>query len=185
MLRATHLGLGLALLTAAFAAPANAAGCTHSVDQYGYPVWSATCDTTLKPGVLGPLRMGRTTVAQARGLGYLVHNDICDRVDGISTGGDWKQKNGRIVAWQAHVPTSRGLKVGDSMSRVRALYPTVKSTGFVKNPYTSGGWNIYSSKGPKGWLDVYIRSGSNKVELFYTRAKSLPGPVRGWAFDGC
>ena len=185
MLRAIHIGLGLAIAGTALAGPARAAECTHVIDSDGFPVWSADCDTTLKPGVLGPLRMGKTTVKQAKQLGYLVRNDLCDRVDGIGTGGDWTSRKGKIVAWQARFPTSKGLKVGQRLARALALYPTASRTGFVKNPYTSGGWNIYSTKGAKGWLDIYVDSESTKIELFYARAKRLPGPVMSWAFDGC
>ena len=50
------------------AAPVEAAPCTYTYNEYGYPQWSDTCGTGMAPGRIGPLRMGVTTVARARSL---------------------------------------------------------------------------------------------------------------------
>ena len=66
------------------AAPVEAAPCTYTYNEYGYPQWSDTCGTGMAPGRIGPLRMGVTTVARARSLGYLARNRACgDRLDGV------------------------------------------------------------------------------------------------------
>lgn len=163
------------------------AECTYRLTGDGYPEWSSSCDTTASPGRVGPLVMGRTTVTRARDLNYLARNPFCsNRLDGVSAGPDWRRRDGRVVAWATTKPTRKGLKVGQRISAARTLYPSLQRTGFVRNPYVDGeGWRIYSVRGQRGWLDVYVETRTAKIDRFWARAASVDRPYRSWAFDGC
>ena len=178
--------------TAAFAmgllsgAPASATECTYAYNPDGYPQWSDSCETVLSPGHVGPLTMGKTTVARARSLNYLAKNPACGgRVDAVGAGPDWRRKDGKVVAWQGRV-TTKGLRTEDSFTAAKANYPGLERTSFLANPYLPGkGWRIYSTRGKAGWLDVYVDNVNKTISWFAVRAKSIKKPIKSWSLDGC
>lgn len=168
------------------AAPVEAAPCTYTYNEYGYPQWSDTCGTGMAPGRIGPLRMGVTTVARARSLGYLARNRACgDRLDGVGAFSNWRRGDGKVLAWTGD-RTTRGLSATDSVRTAKRKYPRLTRTGFLKNPYVAGeGWRIYSVAKKAGWLDLYKYTGTESYDFLAVRAKSLKKPVKDWALDGC
>ena len=175
------------------AAPVSAAECTYTYNQDGFPRWSNSCSTVMSPGRFGPLRMGKTTVSQARGKGYLATNRFCGgRLDGVAAYDNWRRQDGKVAAWTSggvrpgNVATTKGLEPSDSLRKAMRLYPSLSKTGFLANPYTPGeGWSIYSVRGKKGWLDFYVYPGNRRAGFFAVRANSYPKPIKSWSLDGC
>lgn len=175
------------------AAPAAAAGCTYSYDQNGFPRWSSSCSTVLSPGRFGPLKMGKTSVTQARAKNYLAKNTYCGgRLEGVQARNNWRRKDGAVFAWTAGprstggIRTSKGLRRTDSLSKAKHLYPGMKCTGYLEVPYAPDtGWTIYSVRGTQGWLDFYVHDTAKSANFFAVRAKSSPKPIKNWDLDGC
>lgn len=180
------LGLGVV-------APGQAADCTYSYDQNGLPQWSKSCSTVLSPGRFGPLRMGKTTVAEARAKNYLAWNTYCgDRLEGVQARSNWRRKDGKVYAWTAGsrtpgaISTSKGLQRTDPVRKAKRLYPGMRWSGYLEVPYAPGtGWDIYSVRGKKGWLDFYVHDTSKRANFFAVRASSSPKPITRWDLDGC
>mgnify|MGYP001434264925 CR=1 FL=1 len=188
------IGIAAASIFVGLAAtnPAYAAGCTYKYDQNGFPQWSSSCRTVMSPGRIGPLTMGKTTVAQARERNYLAKNTFCgDRLDGVLAYNNWRRRDGKLAAWtgggtREAAVTSKGLKSSDSLSRARRLYPALDRTGFLANPYIPGeGWRIYSVRAKRGWLDLYLYAGKGQANFFAVRAFSVKEPITDWSLDGC
>ena len=166
------------------AAPVSAAECTYTYNQDGFPRWSNSCSTVMSPGRFGPLRMGKTTVSQARGKGYLATNRFCGgRLDGVAAYDNWRRQDGKVAAWTSggvrpgNVATTKGLEPSDSLRKAMRLYPSLSKTGFLANPYTPGeGWNIYSVRGKKGLLDFDVYPGNRRYGFFAVRANSYAKP---------
>ena len=177
----------IGLLVAGTTSPAAAATCRTSYDSDGFPQWSRGCSTKLSPGKFGPLKMGKTTVRQAKAKHYLAYNKFCARWDGLQAYGDWRSKAGKVVAWRAYGPTTKGLYAADSLAKARRLYPSLKRTGYMPNQYIANeGWRIYSVKNKNGWLDIYrYTTASENAAFFAVRAKSVRKPVTSWSQDGC
>lgn len=184
------IGIAATCLTAGLLAtnPAAAANCAYSYNTDGFPRWSSSCNTVMSPGRLGPLVMGHTTVSQARQRNYLARNTFCGgRLDGVLAYDNWRRRDGKVAAWSGRgTETSKGLKPSDALSEARRLYPTIDRTGFLANPYTPGeGWRIYSVRGKRGWLDLYMSAGNSDANFFAVRAASFKKPIKDWSLDGC
>jgi hypothetical protein len=189
---AAVLAVSAALAGMGTASPASAAcSCRYEGDPgYRTPKWSSNCNTTVSPGKFGPLRMGRTTVAEAKRLNYLVSNPFCGgRVYGLNAGALWEKKGGKVVSWFAglrkrQTQTTRGLHPRDSWSKAKQLYPGLKYTRYVPSIYGGPGQNVYSTRRTNGWLDVYATRGHTRIDYFSVRATSVAQPVP-WIIDGC
>lgn len=168
------------------AAPADAAPCTYTYNEYGYPQWSDACDTQMAPGRFGPLKMGVTTVGETRSLGYLAVNEACGgRLDGVKASSNWRRKQGKVAAWTGY-STSKGLRSTDSLRKAKRKYPGMVRTGFLENPYVAGqGWKIHSVRSKAGWLDFYVYTGKQDYGFFAVRAKTSKKPYKDWSLDGC
>lgn len=174
--------------------PASAAECTYAYDQNGFPRWSDSCSTVMSPGRFGPLRMGKTSVVQARAKNYLAKNKYCGgRLDGVAAFDNWRRKDGRVYAWTAGgsrtgkaMRTSEGLVSTDPLRKARRLYPGMSWMGYLEIPYAPGtGWDIYSIRGKGGWLDFYVHDVKKRYNFFAVRASSSPMPIKSWSLDGC
>ncbi|MCU0295306.1 MAG: hypothetical protein MUD05_04535 [Candidatus Nanopelagicales bacterium] len=167
-------------------APASAAECTYTYNDYGHPVWSESCVTAMSPGRVGPLTMGKTTVAQARSMKYLTKNPACaSRLEGAGAGANWMRKNGKVLSWTGDV-TTKGLRATDSLKTAKATYPGLERTAFLANPFVSGdGWRIYSVAGKAGWLDLYVDKADKTVSWFEVRGKNSRKPLKNMPLDGC
>ena len=184
----TSVALGLVVN-----APVQAAECTYTYNQDGFPTWSGSCSTVMSPGRFGPLTMGKTTVTKARELDYLATNRFCGgRLDGVAAYNNWRRQDGKVTAWtgggtrRGDVVTTKGLKPSDSVKKAKRLYAGLAKSGFLANPYTPGeGWNIYSVRGKKGWLDLYLYPGTPRANFFAVRAASHKKPIKSWSLDGC
>jgi hypothetical protein len=174
-----------ATLTVGVPTTASAADCTVTYNAEGFPRWSG-CSTTIAPGKFGPIRMGKTSVASAKARNYLAYNRLCERWDGVAAFSDWKSKKGKIVWWRGGDRTSKGLLPSDSLERAKQLYPKLTPTRFIANDYIAGeGWQVYSTKTKRGWLDLYrYNTGNTRNNFFAVRALSLKKP-QGFALDGC
>lgn len=163
--------------------------CRHAYDSDDYIVWGSGCVVAMSPGRAGPLRMGRTTVAAAKKMGFVAYNRACNSWEGAYAGIGWKSKGGRVVAWSTRMDTARGLTGQDTLARALILYPSARRTGFMPNAYIDGeGWDIYSVGNAAGWLDIYSynTSDSHVAGLFFAvRAASVKRPLTGWSQDGC
>ena len=137
--------------------------------------------------------MGKTSVAQARNKNYLAKNTFCGgRLEGVQARNNWRRKGGAVYAWTAgsrlakDVRTSKGLKRKDPLSKAKRLYPGMKWTGYLEVPYAPDtGWDIYSVRGKRGWLDFYVHDNARRANFFAVRAKSSSRPIMNWDLDGC
>lgn len=173
------------VLVAGLPAQASAASCTYTRTADGFPVWSG-CSTTVAPGRFGPLRMGRTTVGDAKDKKYLAYNRLCGGWYGVQAGPDWRKKQGVLVWWRGGTVTSKGLRPRDSLRKARSLYPNLKRTGYFANAYVPGqGWKVHSVRTSRGWLDWYrYTTDDRRFNFFAVRALSVSRP-QGFAQDGC
>lgn len=167
--------------------------CSFTYDQSGTPQWSTSCSTVISPGRFGPLRMGKTAVSQALGQNYLARNRYCgSRLEGLAARNNWRRQDGKVSVWTAGsrmpgpIVTSKGLSSRDSLSKAQRLYPGMTWTGSMEVPYApDAGWEIYSVRDKRGWLDFYVHDVSRRANFFAVRASSMPRPVTSWDLDGC
>jgi hypothetical protein len=119
-------------LTAIGATTPASAACSYRYEGdpgYRTPKWSNNCNTSVSPGKFGPLRMGLTTVAEAKRLSYLARNPFCGgRVYGLNAGALWEKQDGKVVSWFAglrkrETRTTRGLRPRDSWSKAKRPCP--------------------------------------------------------------
>lgn len=191
-------GIGVAIASLALGlvshAPVQAAQCTYTYNQDGFPRWSDACSTVVSPGRFGPLKMGTTTVAEARAKNYLAKNTMCGgRLDGVAAFNNWRRKDGKVHAWTAGgsrtgsaVRTSKGLVSTDALAKARRLYPGMAWKGYLEIPYAPGtGWDIYSVRGKRGWLDFYVHDVKKRYNFFAVRAGNSTKPIKNWSLDGC
>lgn len=179
------VGIAAVLLVGALPVQAAAATCEYTRTADGFPLWSG-CSTTVSPGRFGPLRMGRTTVADAKAMNYLAYNQLCSRWDGVEAYGDWSKRQRKVVWWRGGTITTKGLRPTASLKTARRLYPTLKRTRYIANEYVPGqGWTVYSVKNKRGWLDWYRYSTANHSNNFFAvRALTVRAP-KSFAQDGC
>lgn len=188
----TALGMAGLVCVSLLAAPVPSVGaaCTYRYDEFGFPRWSSSCNSTVSPGRFGPLRMGKTTVSAARSKGYLAKNRMCGgRLDGVSAYDNWRRRDGTVMVWtdsRDGSTTDKGLRASAPLKEAKRAYPRLVLTGYLKNPYAAGqGWDIYSVQSKRGWLDLYYYPGNRKANFFAVRSAAWVKPVTSWSLDGC
>lgn len=185
------VGVGLAavaVLAGASVAPVAAQSTSEADPPTG--VVASSVDLRLSPGVVGPLRMG-STIAKAKKVGMLEYGPCgweANKYIRYAAGGNGyfytpeRASGGLVKAYSvegSYVRTTRGLKQGDRLSRVKTLYPGIRKTGTMSGAdyYVDGGWRIYTTGSRSiGWLDVYVVDHPTDrfgvVDFFVVRAGS-------------
>ena len=154
----------------------------------------ASRPSSIAPGRFERLRMGSTTARQAQDWGYLgpkPEPGMCPIWPTTSNRQSVEVRSGKVIAyqvWGGGFVTTKGLRAGDSLAKMRDLYPGVRRTQYVENMYRQGtGWWIWSVYRSKGWLDIYTqqrRSNSGPVVAAAVRSVDTPAPM-GVHQDGC
>ena len=62
--------------------------------------------------------------------------------------------------------SSKGLKAGQSVNKMKRLYPSTRRTATFRSENV-GGWHVYSARNKTGWLDYYKSFGKSDLRPYF------------------